>query len=338
MRFFNAFPTLLKFQRKRDPQALRQSRQISIMKQLLEIGLQSPSTIQSSYTLLKYLSRISSNDEFIFYRINSRHFPMPIASLNISNLDTITQLFQDSILNLESKPLTVKKMSNQLGLLVFSIYPIHIDGSLYGCILEKANSIDPALCDVSELLGVIYAQIEHKEALFRASQTDKLTGLPNLSAYDYEINQMILHHENIEAQFTYIIADIDHFKSVNDTYGHEHGDHVLQAFSDYLKHSIRNEDIVFRIGGEEFVILMPNTSPANVVNRLDSIRRGVEQMVISTSVGVNHKRIRITASFGVSTYPGDSMDPVVLKEKADKALYYSKDNGRNKCTLFASIG
>jgi diguanylate cyclase (GGDEF)-like protein len=152
--------------------------------------------------------------------------------------------------------------------------------------------------------------------------TDKLTGLYNRvkldKVLDLEINKMV----KLQAEISIIFIDIDRFKPINDTYGHQIGDKVLQSFSQVLKNNIRKTDIVGRWGGEEFLIICHEANIEGSLHLAENLRKIIE----NTSFEYIKE---LTASFGVASFEdGDSIDSLV--ERADKALYKAKHNGRNK--------
>jgi len=126
------------------------------------------------------------------------------------------------------------------------------------------------------------------------------------------------------------IMDLDHFKNVNDTYGHQAGDKVLETIVSYVKQHLRRYDQVFRYGGEEFLILLPNTTTANAKRVLDRIRRNIKRQGIKVS---KRKSIHVSASFGVSELAPEG-PPEDSIELADQALYEAKRAGRNRVRVW----
>ena len=122
-------------------------------------------------------------------------------------------------------------------------------------------------------------------------------------------------------QINVMKIDIDHFKKINDTYGHQTGDIVLQEFGKTLSDFIKSKESVSRFGGEEFMILIPNKSTNDVYERIESLRKLIE----SKDMQIDHN---VTASFGIASTTG-KIDFKSLIEKADNALYVAKNNGRN---------
>jgi two-component system cell cycle response regulator len=125
-----------------------------------------------------------------------------------------------------------------------------------------------------------------------------------------------------------LIMDIDHFKSINDTYGHEAGDDVLREFSDRLRSCIRGVDLACRYGGEEFVVVMPDTD-LGVANRVaERIRRRIAGEIFPVERGA--RAVEVTVSVGIATLAGISDTAPVILKRADEALYRAKRSGRNR--------
>jgi two-component system cell cycle response regulator len=124
------------------------------------------------------------------------------------------------------------------------------------------------------------------------------------------------------------LTDIDHFKSVNDTYGHPVGDAVLKRVAAIFARRARKVDIVARYGGEEFVIVLPDTDAEGAAVFANRLREEVGSQVVTSENG----SFSVTISMGVAEYPGDGVDRHELIEKADQALYYCKEHGRNRVT------
>lgn len=157
---------------------------------------------------------------------------------------------------------------------------------------------------------------------------DPLTGIPNRLAYNERLKHEFARWRRYGSALTIAVWDIDKFKSVNDTYGHQAGDKVLTVIAQLLHKQIRETDFVARFGGEEFVLLLPETSAENSTVATENIRKAVE----ATEFHFRGKRVPITISCGVSQFQqGDSPERVF--ERADKALYEAKNSGRNRCCI-----
>ena len=126
------------------------------------------------------------------------------------------------------------------------------------------------------------------------------------------------------------LLDLDHFKRINDTYGHSRGDEVLAAVATVLRSSLRESDFVGPYGGEEFLLLLPDTGRDQAVVVAEKVRVAV------ASLGLSEISQPVTASLGVATVPDDAGDADTLIRAADRALYAAKGNGRNRVELFIS--
>jgi len=177
--------------------------------------------------------------------------------------------------------------------------------------------------------GILYAfnfsQQDLINKLATASRIDSLTGLWNRKMY-YELLQKEIDASlRNKSPLTIMIADIDHFKNVNDTYGHHTGDEYLKYISEFFLNQKRKSDTVARWGGEEFSIILPNTTIENASIIAENI---VNQLQKTT-----HSKVgKVTVSIGITSYiPGEDYND--LFKRADKALYLSKENGRNRFTV-----
>lgn len=184
-------------------------------------------------------------------------------------------------------------------------------------------TISPRYNELGEIIGytAVRQDITDKKRIEELSITDRLTGLYNRLKLDELLSLQVNMAHRYETPFSAIMLDIDKFKSVNDTYGHQVGDTLLQEIATVLKTNVRQEDILGRWGGEEFLILLPSTALEGAVQLAEKLRVAIE-VYDFTTVG---KR---TSSFGVATYAkGDDTKTVV--GRADEALYRAKANGRN---------
>lgn len=162
----------------------------------------------------------------------------------------------------------------------------------------------------------------------RESLLDPLTKIANRKSFDQGMDQAITDAESLAAPLCLMIIDIDHFKSFNDTYGHQTGDQVLRLVAMTLKSNIKGKDLAARYGGEEFVAILPATDLDGAVIVAENIRRAIQSKELLKR-STNEKLGRITASFGVAAYrPGDTA--AMLIERADRCLYAAKHAGRNR--------
>jgi len=154
--------------------------------------------------------------------------------------------------------------------------------------------------------------------------TDPLTKLPNRQAYNERLHQEFKRFERYNTPLSLIIGDIDLFKKINDSHGHIVGDAALKDTSRILQKSIRATDFVARFGGEEFVIIMPETNMTAATKATNKIRLAIQQ----NQIAEGSVQLNLTMSFGVATFTAEDTTKAVL-ERADKALYRAKSKGRN---------
>ena len=169
-----------------------------------------------------------------------------------------------------------------------------------------------------------YSLEERVQNLHNRATRDALTGVSNRAEFDRRHEELIAGHGTSGEPLALIICDIDKFKSINDTYGHQAGDAALIEFASLIDRHSRGNDLVARYGGEEFVLLCPGCSGPSAVNKAEEIRRALAatpQPALSNT--------KMTASFGVTDIqPGDT--PETMLKRADEALYEAKESGRNR--------
>ncbi len=172
---------------------------------------------------------------------------------------------------------------------------------------------------------------EAKEQLKELAVKDSLTGLYNRRFYQDYLDREMPRVERYKHVLSLIMIDIDHFKIVNDTYGHPHGDEVLRVVAGIFIETVRKPDIVARYGGEEFVIVLPETDIKGAVVLAERLRKLVESQEIPFEDG----SMKVTISLGVTTYNSinGKKSQEELMQSADKALYSSKQTGRNKLSI-----
>jgi len=176
-------------------------------------------------------------------------------------------------------------------------------------------------------IGERIIRLEHR--ILELASTDALTGVLNRRAF-IERTEMEIHRlQRASRPLSLILTDIDYFKKVNDNYGHQLGDFVLQRFSEELSESVRPYDFVGRYGGEEFVICLPDANSLQSRSIAERMRKKVEEMKIIPPD--DPQSSNITASFGVASYRLESEDSLdSLTGRADKAMYRAKREGRNR--------
>jgi diguanylate cyclase (GGDEF)-like protein len=175
--------------------------------------------------------------------------------------------------------------------------------------------------------------LEANERLKYMSQTDGLTGVDNRRQLEVRLDEMFEHSKRLNEPFSCVMCDLDRFKTVNDTYGHQAGDAVLKQFAKILRSEVREIDHVGRYGGEEFMMLLAGTVLDAALPFAERVRKQVEAHTFTFEGG----SIQRTASFGVSAWPHPRVeDTDALVRAADDALYVAKETGRNRVVRFDS--
>jgi diguanylate cyclase (GGDEF)-like protein len=175
----------------------------------------------------------------------------------------------------------------------------------------------------------LHRQLEEKNRLLeQLALTDSLTGLPNRRAIEGWAAHQLPAAERYSFSFWVVLIDLDHFKRINDTYGHDAGDTVLKGFADILKGNTRSSDISGRIGGEEFLHVLTYAEEAHIPRIVERTRAKLNAKAFS----LGHSDVKVTASFGIAGFTGRGAAPAFteLVSRADRALYIAKQNGRNR--------
>ena len=252
--------------------------------------------------------------------INLSTIKEPVAPSNYLNIDDYPLLMAASALTIR---LCDPQTHTTLGLLL-------ITGSDDEVIQPKNMT---ALEILFEQVEVKLSSITAHERLKGMALCDGLTGLKNHMTFQSESSEMLKRAERDKAPLTFVLIDIDHFKSVNDTYGHPFGDVVLQKVAETLQSQVRDIDLVARYGGEEFAMVLHGTELDQAFVSVERVRQGIEELTFDHK----GKEVQVTISVGLACYPIDSRDKERLVERADKALYQSKRNGRNQLTPWRDI-
>lgn len=172
--------------------------------------------------------------------------------------------------------------------------------------------------------------LKHMQEVTRLALTDDMTGLPNRRAFMQNAKEQLIHHEHTKTLLAVLLIDLDYFKRVNDTFGHEAGDIALVHVAHQMSHSLAQPAFIARLGGEEFVALIE----ADGVHEIDAVSDALRQAIAATPIKIGGHTIQITASIGVSTArQKDSVSSIL--SRADKALYEAKNHGRNRVSLAA---
>ncbi|MNL90992.1 Response regulator PleD [compost metagenome] len=215
--------------------------------------------------------------------------------------------------------------------------PLKIHNNIIGGVFlehtnhEYANNIRKDLYDkIFNNTALVLQNVIYTENLISKISTDQLTGVFNRRFIDITLVEQINLHKELGKSFAVALLDIDFFKKFNDTYGHQFGDIVLQQVSKYIKEKLGANSWIARYGGEEFVIFFGKQGINTAFKQLEAIRLGISSLMLTDGT----QTAGVTASFGLASYPTMGNSAKQLIENADKALYKSKETGRNKVTIY----
>ena len=230
-----------------------------------------------------------------------------VRGFDAGGVDYVTKPFNPSELNARVRThLELKRAREQL--------------QRYGRQLEEANrQLESRNDQLNEAI----------DQLHTAAMTDSLTGLRNRRHMTMQIQQEMVRFSRSQRVFALVLADIDHFKQVNDRFGHDCGDEVLRTVAEVLRQGLREQDNVARWGGEEFLLLLPETDVDGALLVAEKLRAQVELSTMHCQT----QEIRVTLTFGVTSYNGTTNMDEAIRE-ADSALYMGKKRGRNCVVAF----
>jgi diguanylate cyclase (GGDEF)-like protein len=214
------------------------------------------------------------------------------------------------------------RLHERIGLLIIRITNLAPDQQ--PALLSEAG----AFC-----VQLIFAMAKAKlyRELDMRSRTDGLTGLSRRGPFEERLREEIARARSFRTTFSILMIDIDHFKNLNDTYGHQVGDEVLKTVSQRLREGLYETDVIARYGGEEFVCLLPRSQPAGLKVKAERIR----ERVASEAFVIGLEAINVTISIGIAHFPHDGDTPEAVLAAADRALYAAKAAGRN-CVVEAT--
>ncbi|NDY58286.1 sensor domain-containing diguanylate cyclase [Desulfovibrio sulfodismutans] len=186
------------------------------------------------------------------------------------------------------------------------------------------------MSDVTELKTTQMALTKSVDELEILATTDLLTGIGNRRYFFERSEAEILRSIRYDLPLIFLMIDIDHFKSINDTFGHDTGDHILKSLATTAQNILRTTDVLGRIGGEEFGALLIQTGIEEGKHIAERLRKSIQDIVLKT----NNSNIRLTVSIGLAVFEGreDSLDAIM--KRADVALYKAKESGRNRVCIF----
>ncbi len=221
---------------------------------------------------------------------------------------------------------------------IFDILPLMIDYTLLcmGAGTALIWTLNPFAIPLTILpLYLIFTTLK-VPALERKTEIDSKTGLFNAKYFSDMLKKELDRAHSFDRPLTVVLADLDLLRNINNTYGHLAGDEVLIGVANALKNSLREYDIVARFGGEEFIILMPETEAEEAFELIEDIRATIDSSKFSIPTRITP--LKVTVSFGIAGRMGFSETPNEIVHNADSALYHSKLSGRNRTCVYTDMG
>ncbi len=335
---------------------IRRNRELMIINTLSEIFISSMDTKEFFEDLLTKILMITDFDigmiimlrDNSFFMVSQQGFSPRFIKMfekgEVENIIMNLPLREYPMYVLEENEIKRYPLLDEEGLVFLAVVALRVSDRIEGYLLiasRKPKAFDFALASIINLIGNQVSLIIEKFKLFeetkRLSITDPLTGLYNVRFFYSSLKTELERSKRYDEKFSVVIFDIDNFKYINDTYGHQVGDHILQEFSDILLKQSRKSDIVARYGGEEFVIILPKTSKTEALllaERISQVIHG-HTFEILNSVGGNIPiKVKITISGGIAGYPEDGTSEKELLYAADMAMYRAKAEGKGRVYLY----
>jgi diguanylate cyclase (GGDEF)-like protein len=248
--------------------------------------------------------------------------PYDLVVVNVDNPDENSELLLGNIRNKDANLPILALSAGHRRVMFHSLYDLGVNDFLH-----IPFDIDELTLKISGLLRTVLSM----KAIKKLAEVDYLTQLLNRRSFYDQIMPYINLSRRQNLPFSIIMTDIDHFKRINDTFGHNTGDKILIESAKIMRNSLRNYDILARFGGEEFIIFISNVNEINAMYVAEKLRKGFKD-------ALNDRLDKpITMSLGVSTWAGGEVDIDKLIQQADKALYVSKNSGRNRVTHFRNL-
>ncbi|MBI2993705.1 MAG: GGDEF domain-containing protein [Gammaproteobacteria bacterium] len=237
--------------------------------------------------------------------------------------------------------LTLGKLMTLLELLLITTCYLWMGQSQYSTAVFSMGNFSQLMAKFSPFLLVAYlttmlsADLHYaKNAFQKLSQLDELTGVYNRRAFNKVLEQELSKATRYSRPFSLLAIDADHLKATNDRHGHETGDRLLQLLADTVRSLLRSSDVLARVGGDEFAVLMPETD----LRRADDAAQRILAAARNASLVSDNTRVELKVSIGVSSFPVHGRDTVDLLQKADAAMYQSKQKGGNCVTSYSEVG
>jgi diguanylate cyclase (GGDEF)-like protein len=268
----------------------------------------------------KYGSTFSNTYEKADQLLDTKQFDLIV--LNVDSPDENAEYMLNSIRNRDANIPVLALSSGNKRMMFHKLYDQGVNDFIH-----IPFQIDELTLKIAGLLRTVLSM----KAIKKLSEVDYLTQILNRRSFFDQIQPYINLSRRQNLPFSIIMTDIDHFKRINDSYGHDMGDKILIESAHVMRNNLRNYDILARFGGEEFVIFISNVNEINAMYVAEKLRKGFKGAFADR---FDHS---VTISLGVSTWAGGDVDIDKLIQHADKALYVSKNSGRNKVTHFRNL-
>lgn len=324
----------------------------SVLKDILDTALTSSNTSQACDSIINALRTLFRIDygTILFFDEEKKRFKIAYSEVDVQYYEELSsivlkvfekypQMYTEEISYIQNAKDSYLDYPAGIvrNIKYFNLTPLIVSEKLIGALLIENNvpQTDTELEGKFFTLAAKYIAITVKNTFYLFQLTgeaklDKLTKVYNRNFLEQHL--FGLFKSSNLSSCCFVFLDIDHFKSVNDTYGHDAGDHILSWLCDEIRAYIRSCDVLCRYGGEEFLLIMNNINMDKAIERINLLREKIEKTRIS--LPDNKGNVNITVSFGMSFYPNHSEDYNELIKMADTALYVSKNNGRNQVTVY----
>ena len=274
---------------------------------------------------------VETNPQEALFRAAENPYDLIIVSLGLSNYDGLRLCSQ------------LRSLERTRALPILTIADMEDRPKILRGLDLGVNDYLVRPIDRNELIARVRTQVRRKryaeslrnnvEQAIEMAVVDALTGLHNRRYFDMHLSSLLDQAAQESKPLSLLVLDIDFFKKINDTYGHDAGDEILRALAGRMRRAVRSVDLVCRLGGEEFVIVMPETALDVAGKVAERVRRAVEAEPFNVKEG--QMAVPVTVSIGIADRGSDA-NPDFIYKSADKALYESKATGRNKVTLAAA--
>ena len=247
----------------------------------------------------------------------------------LQDQDLITKITSNNSLSLQHKYNDQQVLLNSRFIDEFDWYLVVLQTELPGSNkLVKALFLNLAICAVISTVVLVLTNRTisfYQKDIETMASKDKLTGLYNRHALDMLFKQVLLDLKRHPTDLSLLLLDIDHFKQINDTYGHLAGDAILKHIAELISQRLREVDIVSRWGGEEFLIILKGCDIKTATNKAEELRLGI----MNNPLSYEKNTIECTASIGIAVYEEDDGSDDMINS-ADRAMYKAKEQGRNR--------